>query len=793
MAVEAVTESAKRRISGKSTMLLMLAIVLVLASAIYLRVLLIQYPGFFEPDGFYNYAVVNYAVAHGFSVPKYLSISGQSAGVPVNEPSGLYWVALLPYAVLQHLGISVYSIMRFISVLFGLFDIIGAYYLSRFISKDRVFGLLVIALVGLSAANASKTMALEYRGDGFVTIFLIFALISIGMVINEKRRSRKVLYALLGAVSLSICNLVWNGASFAVAVYAISIVLLASYAFIAANKELLRNMLYILSGLFIWFMLAMLFSALGYIHGQQYQAFVGPDFIALPFALLAGWFVLWLILEKKIMRSAVTTTKGRLKVLGMIFLIGTVIFYLSAYGFLYQTLIAEGLFSSRVNLLSSIQELATPNLGFLFANFNITLLMSPMGLMMVFSSILPAAMFVFFAALVASSFLYVLIRISGSGGWLNGSFNFTKNIRPEMLILIAYLAVTAYLQMLAERFASLVSVPTAIFSAVTLYLIILFVKSRTPIKYKIRAYFTTAVIIIAFFAVILHYDLLLAPASPTDSTVPYLLNASSWLEANTPQNSVVLTLWPDGSVVEGWANRTSVTDSVGSQNPSKITAFASWLLNRSSDPNFLTSSSAGHPNYLLVRSSWLEETTGIFIESGMNQNLSGYYGVKGFAFTNESTGPTGTSIRLSGIDSEIYLHVQNNSAAGIMVYNTSSDKQAVPIEYIEMYNIKNGNFSVQENYTGGSGLSSLLIVMYSDTNSAKHNMPLNITGAVLAAPYLAGSNLIKLLYLCNYNACVWNSNNTSVKLVQVYPNSTTGFNPNTKIFRIEYVNATGTR
>ncbi|EQD43325.1 hypothetical protein B2A_09940, partial [mine drainage metagenome] len=81
---------------------------------------------------------------------------------------------------------------------------------------------------------------------------------------------------------------------------------------------------------------------------------------------------------------------------------------------------------------------------------------------------------------------------------------------------------------------------------------------------------------------------------------------------------------PDGSVVEGWANRTSVTDSVGSQNASKANPFAAWLFNSSSDPQFLSSKINGKPDYFIARYTWMIETQGIYTESNLTANASLY-------------------------------------------------------------------------------------------------------------------------------------------------------------------------
>ncbi|MDE1762463.1 MAG: hypothetical protein KGH78_04720, partial [Candidatus Micrarchaeota archaeon] len=118
--------------------LLFAALLLIIAAVtIYYRVPLLKFYGFYEPDGFYHYAVVRAAINAGFAVPHVLGISGYPAHAAVTEPSGLYWVTLFPYAILQYAGVSYYTVMRLVPVLFAILDIIGAIYLLRYFNKDR--------------------------------------------------------------------------------------------------------------------------------------------------------------------------------------------------------------------------------------------------------------------------------------------------------------------------------------------------------------------------------------------------------------------------------------------------------------------------------------------------------------------------------------------------------------------------------------------------------------------------------------------------------------------------------
>ena len=83
-----------------------------------------------------------------------------------------------------------YTVQRNIPMLFGIFDMIGAFFLVKYLAKSNVLGLLALTMVAFSSGDAARTSALVYRGDGFITIFLIVALILIlkGLDLESKRK-----------------------------------------------------------------------------------------------------------------------------------------------------------------------------------------------------------------------------------------------------------------------------------------------------------------------------------------------------------------------------------------------------------------------------------------------------------------------------------------------------------------------------------------------------------------------------------------------------------------------------
>jgi hypothetical protein len=248
-----------------------------------------------------------------------------------------------------------------------------------------------------------------------------------------------------------------------------------------------------------------------------------------------------------------------------------------------------------------------------------------------------------------------------------------------------------------------------------------------------------------------------------------------------------LTLWPDGSPIEGWADRISVTDSVGSQNATKADAFARWLYNSSPDGQFLLSNINGKPDYLLVRYSWLLETLGIFVESGINASLKTYYSYmafpsppreainktfEDFVFSGKIVLPNGST---SLIRENTIIAFENNTQK-IASYLVFPNGSISPVGYLAFLNAYNGSFAIVRQTAYNRTNGGLMLIIYSPIPNP--TMPINITGAFFFAPGLANSNMLKFLYFCNNNECLWNNNVARLDLVYM--------NSDTKIYKIIY-------
>ncbi len=812
-----------------------IAVVAIILMAIYLRTTMLKFWGFYEPDDFYHFSVIRAALNNGFIIPENLSISGWPVSTIITEPHGLYWVTLLPYFFLRFAGISYYNVMRYISVVFGLLDILGAYLLARFISKDKFFLLLVIALVALSSGDAARTSALIYRGDGFVTIFLILSLVSFIYLFKSKTTKERILFALAAAISLSLANFVWNGAPFVTLIFLLSSLIMMLYSFVGGKVESLKTSGYLILSLLVWYLLVNLMMFTGQIHPGS-QVLTSSSFILVLAMFSIGWLVSYYLITNDFLK----TTSSRSAFAFFIALLSFVALYVFVPNTVNNIIINNGVIVTN-SFSATIQELTPPTYNFLFASFGYMLYSSPMSILMTMPAVLfqnvspqsfmrTALDMIIWFFMILCFIPYFFMKVYDTKGFLGGNARVRFGADVTMIVLSVYFATTGFLQIYAIRFNSLVAVPLAIFGAYTIYWLILYVKNleisrlagpvalfavSTILLYSIvsstygnspemliliaalsgifaygaykleglygnRMLSSFAIVAILLFTVS-YFDIISSSAVyPADSMNPSLYSAMGWLKNNSATNSVVLTLWPDGSVVEGVANRTSVMDSVGSQNAQKSDIFAAWLFNSSSDPGFIANKLISNPNYLVVRYVWLlGESVGIFQESGLNTSTEAQYAFAPLLRFNETANATQETLIFSngqpgtGAINAVTEIRRNNS---VISYLEEGPGRISPFSYIAFSNMNTGNYSIVPQTAFNVTNHQTLLIQYSDVPNP--NFPLNVTSAIILAPGIAQSNMVKFLYFCGISSCIWNNNYASLKLVYA--------NTDTKIFRIVY-------
>lgn len=756
-----------------------IVVIAILAMAIFIRTRMLGIFGFFEPDGYYHFSVIRAAINNGFMIPKVLGISGWPVHGAVTEPHGLYWITLIPYFFLRFLGTSYYTIMRLVPVLFGVFNVIGAYYLSRYISKDKLFGLLVMVLVALSLGDSARTSATVYRGDSFVTIFLIMSLILAIETIRQPDGRKKLYLAIATGFMLSVCNLVWNGAAFAFATMLFGFILLASIAFILDMKDILKGSGYLLLTFLLWYLLVNIYTwALNWI--TSVEVFSGVDSILLLVLVALGWAMAYYVqANRHKMPTFLGSALGRAMLLAVIIIIGFAIIEAVASSIVYSIFIGNG-FIPTTNFGATIEELQAPTASYFYQSFGIVLATTPMTALMYLSAFAQSAKALVWVLIMLSLTPYLFMRMDGDGnGFMSGMPSVRFSVSAALILIMAYLGLTSYLQIHAIRFNSLVAVPIAIFSAYTIYWLIAYARKLRKILYYASAVPLFIMLALLSWQAVTYTSHLY----PADAINGQFIRALQWMNAHTQPDSVVLTIWPDGSVVEGVANRTSVTDSVGAQRNATAGPFAAWLLNSSPDGQFLLSGNAGRPDYLLARSTWLLETSGIFTESGLNRSLAQSYGYSVLNQFAEGANATDQIVRSSdGQSLTTIVDFKNRSGntksvTSALYYNG----QEVPASYFVLYDQDTLNYSVYnlDEIRGSQGNGDMIMLLYS--NVPKPGYFLNVTGTIVFGSAIAESNMLSFIYLCNYNECRWDNGVASLQLVY--------HNEDTNIFRIIY-NAT---
>ena len=728
--------------------------VVIILLDIYLRTGMLKYAGFFEPDGFYHFSVIRAAVAHGFAIPKTLGISGFPVHFPITEPLGLYFVTLIPYAILQYFGFNYYTVMRLVPILFGIFDAIGAFYIVRYFARSRALGFLAMFLVAISSGDIARTAALVYRGDGFITIFMILSLIFFIGVFRQKSLKKKIEFALMAGFVLGVGTAVWNGAPFTLIVYMLATIFIIVLGYITADIALLKDSVLLTLALLLAYGMQHMWMALTVIRGQQALSTL-HFFIFYAPILIGALLAYYLIRERNRFPSVTMNMLIRARFLLAIIIVALAVVLVLFGGFLANVASGNGLVIASSHLGVTIQELQPPTFGFLWASFAYMLFLAPLGIML----------YLLFADRVYPGQKYTRIH--------------SMNFSPEFLVMAAYFIATFYLQLNAVRFNSIVAVPIAIFAAYCIYAVARLIGFDKNIVKNIEKNVTTyarvafAAVVIFILVYMLYLTNLESSTSvQADGINPYFLSAMTWAKNNTPSNATFLAVWPDGSVIEGWANRTSAMDSVGGQNGRLISGFSNFIFNITPDANYLINETH-KPEYLLARYYWLQELGGISVEGNLSNSIAQSYGYDTFSAVGSSSNATFEKLHFvanaGGLNAVMLLNLSNPKDIEVGIGTGGS---YTVIKHAMLYNTQNDSY-IEHNITTANNNYTFMM-----TYSGR-----NITSAALVGPNFTKSNMFKFLYGCNYSSCSYGGN-TGISMKLVYQNL------DSRIFKISYPNST---
>lgn len=706
----------------------------IIITGLYIRSAMVQYSGFFEPDGFFHYSVIEQSIANGFSVPLQSVYSGFPMHNNISEPVGFYDVTLFPYAMLRYFGVSAYEIERFMPFVFAIGEMVVAYLIIRYLANSRILGLLAMFMVSLSGGDAARTSALVYRGDGFITLFLLLSLLFMVLAIERKGKMRYA-YMALSPFILGIGTTVWNGSPFAIIVYMLAALMLMVYEFVRGDERASRDCVLITLGLLLAEAMVHLFMYLNIIRLDQGLANI--HFFIFYAPVLLGSVVFYAVLRLKLLN--LNNAKRRAAFMAVVAIAAAALMLTFFYSYIYAISTGNGLVVAGNSFITTIEELQPPSFNFLWISFSLELFLAPLAIIL----------------------YIVLSRRREFDGVRQPIGNET------FVVLLAYLGVTFYLQSSAVRYNAVVAVPMALFAAYAVYSVGRLINTYRLGWFRIVwPYFVVAVIILAFIFYVSYMQSLYE--AQADNINPYFLNATLWLRNNTPSNSTVLTLWPDGSVVEGWGLRQSLSDSVGGQGNGSVVEFPIWLFNTTSDPAYLLKT---HPDYLLARGFWFQESGGIAVEGNIIDAANyGFDVLQPLQPMLNSTAKTNTFRFVSG-NFDVYMIINSSSASGnrINAYLAGSQGYS-PLDRVLFFNNDNGTYSYANLTT--TGVNYTLLVTYSTGGGG-----LNVQSAAILAQKLQSSNLFKLIVLCTAS-CPYNNNKVSLSLVYN--------NPDTKIFRVNY-------
>lgn len=259
--------------------------------------------------------------------------------------------------------------------------------------------------------------------------------------------------------------------------------------------------------------------------------------------------------------------------------------YLSHLGFTHASVIASPTTTATVGSINEyIQETQVPTMNYVLSSYGFLAILGP-AIFLSMASYGPIIVTLLALILMLTIFLLTSKFVDPKE---------TKSIEILLLMvpLLAYLAITIYLNAQQVRFVSLAIVPISICMG---YIISTIINLTGPFKRIIIPF----IIIITLFSGVIF----ILTYQPADSINSQFISALNWLKTNTPANSTILTTWPDGSVVEAIANRHVLIDSVMADPYSYEQKTSRWFVTNES--NFNVSPT---PSYVLLRSLSLNQT-----------------------------------------------------------------------------------------------------------------------------------------------------------------------------------------
>ena len=641
-------ESASRFFSNKKVQLILTLILLalVLFSSVSIRLsglpnLVDQTTGHYvlaDPDGFYEYRVAEILVSGG-------SISGID---PMRDP-GLnipYTQEMLPKALALSYNIfhSVNSsiTLDYIDVLYPIvafaISLLIFFALCWYLSKSKFLALLASTILAYSTTYLGRTGAgiSSHEALGLVFMFLAFLVYAVALSNFKKSWKWAASLGILTGISLALSLFSWGGGSnFVLIIFPISS--LIYYLFNAEDKETKKRFIVFN---FLWVLTAIvIMPIIGYAISEMTSRLLSNYGIITPFMLV--FTTLDFYLEKNSHRFKIGEGKNRV----WYSILGTIII-----GFIGLIIIGKGPFS----LISGIYEqilhpFGQGRVGLTVAYYAQPYLSDLMGQLgngifwvfffgMVFlglefgKNISHKKHRIYFYLIWILSILGMLFSRVSATSVLNGTNFISSLIYFLSFIILAYYIIWLYSKekfpisissifLFAWMIITLMSIRSAIrvmFVVVTFVFVMLaffIVKSyeygkksnNNTIKYILYA--STAIAIILTFNFVFgnpltgvggNYQAISYSASHSGPVTNYQWqNAMSWVRNNTSPDSVFVSWWDYGYLIQTLGQRTSVVDG-GNYNQYWDHMVGRYLLTENNENASLSFMKSHNVSYLLI-------------------------------------------------------------------------------------------------------------------------------------------------------------------------------------------------
>ncbi len=218
---------------------LIAALFLLLALGLWLRSVGVTASNYFyESDNYVYYSAIIQAIQNNYIAPTTLAFCGFAPNnCPYSESAGLLYFTLIPYYFLS--GFSVYNaftplivitFMYSVVMYFGLLEIIGTFILAKLVYDNDYFALLSAFIVAVFPAAVYRTSAGQYRGESFVPVILLYAIIF--LLLAFKDRKRVYINSFAAAVAFLICIYSWLAGAYVIAVFVLLTIGIALYDYL---------------------------------------------------------------------------------------------------------------------------------------------------------------------------------------------------------------------------------------------------------------------------------------------------------------------------------------------------------------------------------------------------------------------------------------------------------------------------------------------------------------------------------------------------------------------------------